>query len=60
MPLTAYTLLVGTLAISGVPFISGFYSKDEIQAPAKPRVTLDPRHFLLFLLPALGATLTAL
>ena len=30
MPITAYTMLVGTLAISGVPFFSGFYSKDAI------------------------------
>ena len=34
MPITAYTMLVGTLAISGVPFFSGFYSKDAILAAA--------------------------
>jgi NADH-quinone oxidoreductase subunit L len=30
MPLTFATMLVGWLAISGVPFLSGFFSKDEI------------------------------
>ncbi len=30
MPWTYGTMLVGTLAIAGFPFLSGFYSKDEI------------------------------
>ena len=30
IPITAKTMLVGTLAISGAPFLSGFFSKDEI------------------------------
>ncbi len=59
MPITAGTMLVGTLAISGVPFFSGFYSKDAILAAAIARVWESPEHFLLFLLPALGATNTA-
>ncbi len=32
MPLTYWTFLAGTLAISGFPFFSGFFSKDEILA----------------------------
>ena len=59
MPITATTMLVGTLAISGVPFFSGFYSKDAILAAALARVCTGPEHFLLFLLPAVGATITA-
>src|SRR5208282_2609297 len=59
MPLTGYCMLVGTLAISGVPFFSGFYSKDAILAASIARVHQDPRHFLLFALPAIGAVLTA-
>ena len=62
MPITAGTMLVGTLAISGVPFFSGFYSKDAILAAALYRVTQvegGGKHFLLFLLPAVGATITA-
>lgn len=30
MPTTHWTFLVGTLAIAGIPFFSGFFSKDEI------------------------------
>lgn len=30
IPVTSWTFLAGTLAISGVPLLSGFYSKDEI------------------------------
>lgn len=34
IPITHLTFLIGTLAISGFPFLSGFYSKDEILAHA--------------------------
>jgi NADH-quinone oxidoreductase subunit L len=30
IPVTHVTFLIGTLAISGIPLLSGFYSKDEI------------------------------
>lgn len=32
IPVTAITFLIGTLAISGFPLLSGFFSKDEILA----------------------------
>lgn len=32
IPITAITFLIGTLAIAGLPFLSGFFSKDEILA----------------------------
>ncbi len=37
MPITAYTLLAASAAISGVPFLSGFYSKDAILVAAYAR-----------------------
>ena len=30
LPITYITMLIGTMAISGIPFFSGFFSKDEI------------------------------
>ena len=40
MPLTAITMLIGVLAISGLPFLSGFYSKDSILHLAQEKNTL--------------------
>src|SRR5690606_28086055 len=34
MPITYITMLLGTVAISGIPPLSGFFSKDEILAHA--------------------------
>ncbi len=34
MPITHFTFFIGTMAISGIPFLSGFFSKDEIMAQA--------------------------
>jgi NADH-quinone oxidoreductase subunit L len=34
MPVTFITFLIGTAAISGIPLLSGFFSKDEIMAKA--------------------------
>ncbi|TND10678.1 MAG: proton-translocating NADH-quinone oxidoreductase subunit L [Bacteroidetes bacterium] len=32
IPITHITFLIGTMAIAGIPFLSGFFSKDEILA----------------------------
>jgi len=37
IPVTSWTFLVGVLAIAGLPFLSGFYSKDAILAGAYHR-----------------------
>ena len=60
---TALTMLAATLAISGVPLFSGFYSKDAILASALhfsfTGPDAHPEHWLLFLLPVVGAAMTA-
>ena len=43
MPVTFWTFIIGTLALSGVPPFSGFYSKDSILAQA-----LEQKNFVLF------------
>lgn len=59
MPVTAYTMIVGVLAIAGTPFFSGWYSKDAILADALGFSLANPSHFLLFIVPLLTAGLTA-
>lgn len=59
MPTTRWTVLVATLAISGVPGLSGFYSKDAILAAALQLSSIRPEHALLFIMPAAAAALTA-
>ena len=54
MPLTAYTFLIGVLAISGVHFLSGYFSKDAILLGA---YNLD---FVIFSILYLGAILTSI
>jgi NADH-quinone oxidoreductase subunit L len=65
MPITAVTFLAGVLAICGIPLFSGFYSKDAIIAHAllfwrgDAGIAGHPWHILLFLLPTIGAAITA-
>jgi NADH-quinone oxidoreductase subunit L len=59
MPITSITFLIATLAIAGVPLLSGFYSKDAILASALGFSWTHPVHWLLFVLPALAAAVTA-
>jgi len=54
LPLTYWTFLVGTLAIAGFPFLSGFFSKDEILW-----ATFSEGHTVLWGLAVLTALLTA-
>ena len=53
MPITAFTMLVGVLAISGMPFFSGWYSKDQIIGAAMG-FGLDHKQHILLLRAAAG------
>ena len=55
LPVTYWTFLVGTLAIAGVPMLSGFFSKDEILFR-----TFESGHPVLWSLAVLTALLTAI
>ncbi|MFL5240581.1 MAG: NADH-quinone oxidoreductase subunit L [Gemmataceae bacterium] len=59
MPITAYTMLMGVLAICGIPLFSGWYSKDAILAQAYGFYKINPAHILLFVLPLTTAGITA-
>src|SRR5437870_5676887 len=58
MKITALTMLVGVLAIAGVPLFSGWYSKDAIIAQALGYALVNPRHLLLLALPLATAGIT--
>jgi NADH-quinone oxidoreductase subunit L len=58
MKVTALTMLVGVLAISGAPFFSGWYSKDMIIGSALGFGLVHKEHVLLFVLPLFTAVLT--
>ena len=59
MPITFWTFLAATLAISGVPLFSGFYSKDMILANALEFGMKHPKHMVLFAVAVLTAGMTA-
>lgn len=70
MPITAFTMLVGVIAISGLAIpglislstvfaFSGFFSKDAVVATALAFVKANPAHFLLFIVPLITAGITA-
>ncbi len=53
MPITFWTFIIGTLALSGIPPFAGFYSKDSIFAQA-----LHQHNYLLFAVAVFVAALT--
>jgi NADH-quinone oxidoreductase subunit L len=59
MKITALTMLMGVLAISGIPLFSGWYSKDSIVAQSMGFAMVHKGHMLLFLLPLVTAGITA-
>ncbi len=56
LPHTHLTMLIGSLAISGIPFFSGFFSKDEILYSA---IALPGGVSYLFIIGVITAALTA-
>ena len=54
LPRTYYPFLIGTIAIAGVPFLSGFFSKDAILTSA-----FADGQYVVWTLGILGAVLTA-
>ena len=54
LPLTYPTFLIGAIAIAGVPFLSGFFSKDAILTQAFAR-----GQYFIWALGIMGAVLTA-
>ncbi|TAK27953.1 MAG: NADH-quinone oxidoreductase subunit L [Chloroflexota bacterium] len=54
MPITFTTILIASLALSGIPPFSGFFSKDEILVKA-----FDSGHYVLFGMALAGAFMTA-
>ena len=59
LPTTFATMLIATLAISGIPFFSGFGSKDAILAGTMEFGLEHPQHFLIPLGLILAASITA-
>jgi NADH-quinone oxidoreductase subunit L len=57
MPITFVTMLVATLAISGVPFFAGFYSKDGILGSTLA-FGMTEGHYLPFILGITAAAIT--
>ena len=55
LPITYWTFLIGAMAISGVPFLSGFFSKDEILYR-----TFESGHILLWAVGLVTSLLTAI
>ncbi len=59
MPWTAALMWIATLAIAGVPPLSGFFSKDEILLAAFTRGTVQPAWYAFWGLGLAAALLTA-
>jgi len=57
MKITGWTFLIGTLAIAGIPPLSGFWSKDEILAGVYHSHV--PGHTVIWALGVIGAVMTS-
>ena len=59
MPITSITMLIGALAIAGIPPLSGFWSKDEVLAAVYEGGDFDPVFFVLWAMGVATAFMTA-
>ncbi len=59
MPVTFWLMLIATLAISGIPPFSGFFSKDEILAAAFARGETNRIYLVFYAMGVIAALLTA-
>ena len=59
LPVTSMAMLVGVLAISGTPFFSGWYSKDQLLSNALGVSLAQPSMALFFFVPLITAGVTA-
>ncbi len=59
MPWTSALMWIATLAISGIPFFAGFFSKDEILASVFGRGSGQGVFYLFWLLGSLASLMTA-
>jgi NADH-quinone oxidoreductase subunit L len=59
MPATFWLMTIATLAIAGIPPLSGFFSKDEILASAFARGAEMPIYYVYYALGVAAAFLTA-
>ncbi len=59
MPITSITMLIGSVAIAGIPPLSGFWSKDEVLAAVYEGGEFDPVFFALWAMGVATAFLTA-
>jgi NADH-quinone oxidoreductase subunit L len=59
LPVTFWVMLVATLAISGIPPFSGFFSKDEILAAAFARGSTSSIYYVFYAMGVIAALLTA-
>jgi NADH-quinone oxidoreductase subunit L len=59
MPVTFWLMTIATLAIAGIPPLSGFFSKDEILASAFARGAEMPIYYIYYAFGVAAALLTA-
>ena len=59
MPLTSTAMGLAVLSIAGVPFFSGFWSKDEILATVRHNGEVEPIFALLWMMALATAAMTA-